>query len=182
MNLTVSSHGLSNSTIDEIRRLYCDEPQTDPEELLKLEEIAEKLIWNPKVEANYIKGYFVSAILSAMQALGFTQSVLAKKWGRSRQYLSKILREEERVNFTVDSMVELAFLVGKQLRIQLVDHERQRSESYAIPMKRTPYIFQDPFTSSPRKGFRNDNDSFIDIVATVEPSSISCSNASELPA
>lgn len=74
---------------------------------------AGKLWENNAVErSDFHKALFVRDICSAMEATGMSQSDLAKKWGRSRQYLSKLLRQDKRTNFTIETMVELTILLG----------------------------------------------------------------------
>jgi transcriptional regulator with XRE-family HTH domain len=80
---------------------------------------AKELDHDPKFQAEYIKGLFVNFMLEAMNEEKLSQSEVARKWGRSRQYLHKLLNEDKRVNFTVDTMVELAMLLGRRIEMHV---------------------------------------------------------------
>lgn len=43
------------------------------------------------------------------------------KWGKRRQYVGRIMNEDARVNFTLETMCEMLSLVGKRLTIQAVE-------------------------------------------------------------
>ena len=92
-------------------------PPVSAEDLEELTQAVSSLDDDPSFQADLIKGQFVEAILQAMDARGQTQSQVAASWGKSRQYLSKVLNEDRRVNFTVETMTQLAHVVGRRLRV-----------------------------------------------------------------
>lgn len=81
---------------------------------------AKALDHDPKFQAEYIKGLFVNFMFEAMNDEKLSQSEVARKWGRSRQYLHKLLNEDKRVNFTVETMVELAMLLGRRIEMNVL--------------------------------------------------------------
>lgn len=90
----------------------------DREELAKA---AAKLDDDPVFLADYQKSLFVEKILEAMEGQGISQSELARRWGKSRQYLSRVLSEDRRVNFTIETIFELAALVGRKIEMLVLD-------------------------------------------------------------
>ena len=67
---------------------------------------------DPKHIAGIIKAVFINDILCAMEEQGVNKNQLAKKWGKSRQYLNSILDREKTRNFTIDTIVSLSMAVG----------------------------------------------------------------------
>lgn len=92
-------------------------PPVSAQDLEELKQAVSSLENDPGFQADLIKGQFVEAVLQAMEARGQTQSQVAAAWGKSRQYLSKVLNEDRRVNFTVETMTQLAHVVGRRLRV-----------------------------------------------------------------
>ncbi len=95
-------------------------PKVTPEMKASLRAAAKALETDTEFQADYIKGLFVNFMLEAMDEEKLTQSEVARKWGRSRQYLHKLLNEDKRVNFTVETMVELAMLLGRRIEMRVV--------------------------------------------------------------
>ncbi len=81
---------------------------------------AAQLDADPEFLADYAKGLVVEDVLRALEASGLNRNVLAKKIGKSRQYLSKILDEDRRVNFTIETLAELAAALKLQLCVRLL--------------------------------------------------------------
>jgi transcriptional regulator with XRE-family HTH domain len=94
-------------------------PSVTADDLEELKRAVLALDDDPGFQADLIKGQFVEAILQAMEAHGQTQSQVAAAWGKSRQYLSKVLNEDRRVNFTVETMTQLAHAVGRRLQVKV---------------------------------------------------------------
>lgn len=86
-----------------------------------LQAAAAELDRDPGFLADFEKSLFVEKILEAMEDQGISQSELARRWGKSRQYLSRVLDEDRRVNFTLETMFELASLVGRKLEMHVLD-------------------------------------------------------------
>lgn len=74
---------------------------------------------DPDFQADLLKGQFVEGILQAMEANGQTRSEVAMAMGKTRQYLSKVLDEDHRVNFTIETMTQLSHVVGRRLRLTM---------------------------------------------------------------
>ena len=76
-----------------------------------------KLMNEPSFKAGAIKDQFIHNILKALDEEGISQSELAKRWGKSRQYLSKLLKEDKRVNYTIDTMVNVMHHLGRRVEV-----------------------------------------------------------------
>jgi transcriptional regulator with XRE-family HTH domain len=60
---------------------------------------------------------FTEDLVACMKTCGLTRSALAEKIGASPAYITKILRGD--TNFTLDSMVKIAYALGCELTIEL---------------------------------------------------------------
>lgn len=105
---------------DDIAALFEDTRQATPAELARLEEAANTLRSDPEFLADVSKGFIVEDILRAMQAAGLNRNTLAKKLGKSRQYIGKILDEENPANFTIDTLAELSVALGVKLHTRML--------------------------------------------------------------
>lgn len=93
---------------------------------------ANKRWWKkPSERSEYHKAMFIATIREAMEKQRINQSQLAEKWGKTRQYLSKVLNQDNRVNFTIETMVELTLLLGLPFRI-VTELESVESNSSAV--------------------------------------------------
>ena len=110
----------SPSLPDDIAALFADARPTTTADLSQLERAAEALLGDPKFVADHAKGLIIEDILRAMEAAGMTRNALAGKIGKSRQYVSKILDEDRRVNFTIDSLAEFSAALGIQLCLRML--------------------------------------------------------------
>ena len=64
-------------------------------------------------------------ILRAMEEQGLNRNTLAAKLGKSRQYIGKILDEEQPANFTIDTLAELSSALGINLHVRMLpENER----------------------------------------------------------
>jgi ribosome-binding protein aMBF1 (putative translation factor) len=79
---------------------------------------ANKDLFNdPSFKADLLKSSFVEDIYSAMEEKSLSKSALAKMWGKTRQYIAKILDEDAKINFTIETMVEISHHCGLELKI-----------------------------------------------------------------
>lgn len=113
----------------EVAALLADTPVLTPALRERLQRAADTVERDPGFHADYLKGVFVEEIRQALIERQENQSSLARRWGRSRQYLSKVFAEDKRVNFTIETLCELAHLVG--LRVQLLV-TREDEESHVL--------------------------------------------------
>lgn len=126
MNTLVQTQALSPE--EELWQLYVDAPRVSDDAWKNLNKAAERLDQDPNYQADLIVSKYVAAISAAIQARNINQSLLAKMWGETRQYLSSLLSETRRSNFTVHTMVQLAMLLGKRLKLEVEDAESQPSQ------------------------------------------------------
>jgi DNA-binding phage protein len=65
---------------------------------------------------DYIKGKFVEDVLAAMEQKKILKIDLAKRIGKSRQYVGRVLNETS--NFSIQSMVEIALALNMTIEVK----------------------------------------------------------------
>jgi predicted XRE-type DNA-binding protein len=110
-------------------------PGLTTDDLEALRVAAEKLETDPAFQADYLKSRFVEKMLAAMEEDQISQSELANRWGKTRQYLSKLLNEDHRINFTIETMCEFAQLLNRRVDLQVV---RPSEVTHVIRAVRNP--------------------------------------------
>jgi ribosome-binding protein aMBF1 (putative translation factor) len=105
---------------DDIAALFANTRQATPKELAALAKAADALRTDPAFLADYSKGLVVEDILRAMEEAGLNRNTLAAKLGKTRQYVGKILDEERRANFTIDTLAELSAALGVKLHVRML--------------------------------------------------------------
>lgn len=156
---------MSKTPADEITdrdlaTLLGDASSVSPELLRDLHAAAKAADADPSFHAEHLKGMFVEELRSALEERSESQSELAKRWGRSRQYLSKIFAEDRRVNFTIDTLCELAALVGRRVQI-LMRREEEQCAVFRYSQPRT--IADDYFTElTPQKQIQRGEEPFVE--------------------
>lgn len=73
---------------------------------------------DPKYRSGVLKDNFVHEALLALDETGLNQSQLAKKCGKSRQYLSKLFKGDSDRKFTLDTIVELMHHLDRDVQIE----------------------------------------------------------------
>ena len=68
---------------------------------------------DPEWVAGYLKMQLVEDMLKAMKEQEVSKSDLAKRLGKSRQYVGRVLNE--RANFTLDSLAQIACALGLRI-------------------------------------------------------------------
>ena len=64
------------------------------------------------------KGKLVDELLDIMKEEGLSQAELARRMGKKKQYVSRILNET--ANITLDTLVEITIALGRKLSIKFV--------------------------------------------------------------
>lgn len=105
---------------DDIASLFENTRQATPADLARLDKAAAVLRADPEFLADVSKGLIVEDILRAMEAAGLNRNTLAAKLGKSRQYVGKILDEEQPANFTIDTLAELSAALGVKLHVRML--------------------------------------------------------------
>lgn len=105
---------------DDLAALFAAAPVTTEADLARLEKAAKALHQDPAFIAEHAKGLIVEDLLRVMEKAGMSASALAAKIGKSRQYVSKILSEDRRVNFTIESLAEFSAALDLQLCLRLL--------------------------------------------------------------
>jgi DNA-binding Xre family transcriptional regulator len=107
--------------LPEILREYLSKvPKVTEETLQSLKAAGERLDSDPAFQADLLKSLYVENVMEAMADKKVSQSDLARRWGKSRQYLHKLLNEDKRINFTIETMVELAMLLDRRLEMHML--------------------------------------------------------------
>lgn len=101
---------------EDLREFLKTYPTTE-ETLREFEAYKRDLDLDPFFVAEYLKVQFTGDLHQAMEDAGISQSELANRLGESRQYVSKVLKEQ--ANFTIESMAKLACALGLGLTIRL---------------------------------------------------------------
>ena len=110
---------------DDLAALFANTRQAAPKELATLSKAANVLHADSAFQADISKGLIVEDILRAMEEQGLNRNTLAAKLGKSRQYIGKILDEEQPANFTIDTLAELSSALGINLHVRMLpENER----------------------------------------------------------
>jgi hypothetical protein len=125
-------------------RWLSDSPWPTSEAQKVLAKAAVALESDAEYHTEYAKARFVEDVLQAMADEQVSQSDLARKWGRTRSYLSKVLNEDKRVNFTIETMVELTILLGRKLEINVIDPKKP-----ALAISNVSVVFTDASRPNP---------------------------------
>jgi transcriptional regulator with XRE-family HTH domain len=121
---------IPDDAIPEELRAYLDAvPDVTEAELKELAEANQALDADPAFLADLQKSLVIEQLLEAMEEAGMNKNSLATKWGRSRQYLSKLLNEDQRINFTIETMCELAHVLKRRVSIHLT---RPTEQTYVM--------------------------------------------------
>ncbi len=78
-----------------------------------------RLEQDPDFLTEYIKGSFVADVEETMEEEGISKAQLARRLDRSRQYVSKVLNEEDLNNFTIDSIAKIAVALQRDVVLRL---------------------------------------------------------------
>ena len=147
---------------DDIAALFANTRQATPKEIAGLEKAADALRADPAFLADYSKGLVVEDILRAMEEAGLNRNTLAAKLGKSRQYVGKILDEERRANFTIDTLAELSAALCVKLHVRMLPENEhmifvrgltvttkvEPLPEFTKSANRFPRVFEDPYETS----------------------------------
>ncbi len=104
----------------DLAAIFAAVPDTREADIAALTRAADALDRDPEFLADYDKGLVVEDVLRALEDSGLSQNALAEKIGKSRQYLSKILDEDHRVNFTIETLAKLSAALDLQLHVRML--------------------------------------------------------------
>jgi len=115
MKQTTSSSDLPENIRDDLDRIS---PVTG-EVLAELAAANRAIQDDPSFEADVIKMVFINEMLDALNSRGETKPQLADRLGKSRQYIHKLFNEDKRVNFTVDTLCNVAHALGRRIHLHV---------------------------------------------------------------
>ena len=101
------------------------------EELLKKLDLTDvpDLENDPKFVSEYLKGQITEDILITMEEKRINKNQLAKKLGKSRQYINKILNET--ANFTLDSLAKITCALNCKIEVRILNKRNYLENSSA---------------------------------------------------
>jgi len=130
----------------ELQALLDETPVLKEQDIEELAEAVAALDFDPEFVADCIKGDFVNDILHEMAEQGLNNNQLAKKWGKSRQHVGRILDKEKAKNFTIDSMVSLSMVLG--LRPEKIVLKKMMPAEAAVSLTSTRIKFSGKIAAS----------------------------------
>jgi ribosome-binding protein aMBF1 (putative translation factor) len=119
-NKGLNSTTQASDTPADLAAIFADVADTREADIAALTRAADALDRDPEFLADYAKGLVVEDVLRGLKDSGLSKNALAEKIGKSRQYLSKILDEDRRVNFTIETLAELSAALDLQLHVRLL--------------------------------------------------------------
>lgn len=111
----------TDSKIREDRTPYPDSKQFSQDYAAFIKSALHEMDRNPEDVAAYMKLQIASDIYAAMETQGMDQSELARRLGKSRQYVSRVLNE--RTNFTLDSLARIACALNMRVAVRFFEHD-----------------------------------------------------------
>jgi len=129
----MKTHLTDSELPEDLRELFESTPQANEADLKNLGRSIRELDQDPEFRADLLKSLFVDQILAAMENQGVIQSELARRIGKSRQYVSKILDEDASVNFTIESMTALAMALNLRLEQHLLKDHQSAQVWHCLP-------------------------------------------------
>ncbi len=124
----------SNVVSANIMAMFDDVPETE-EIIARMKSNALDLDADPEFVAGYLKAQFVEDIYKVMESQGLNRSQLAKKLGKTRQYVGRVLNEK--ANFTLETLAEIACALGMQVSARMYSRDEQMA---ILPTVRKPTI------------------------------------------
>lgn len=128
----------------ELSELLAEVPDISDADLAFLDEAGRDLDNDADFVADYLKGLFVEDVLRALAEESLSKNALAGRMGKTRQYLGKVLNQDRRVNFTIDSMANIATSLDRRLYVRVLG----RNEVPTIFRVETRPMTFDPMNAS----------------------------------
>jgi len=105
---------------DMLAALLANAQEVSQQDLKELGSAVQALDQDAGFVADYLKGLIVEDVRRALKEDGITQNALADRMGKSRQYLNKVLDQDRRVNFTIETMAEISTALKRRLFIRVL--------------------------------------------------------------
>ena len=105
----------------EIAAILDGVPKTSQAMLERIDKANQKLENDPDFLADVERSKFVNLALAAMEEKQINRSELARRIGKSRQYVQKLLDEDARVSFTLKTITNVLFALDKRLKLTVED-------------------------------------------------------------
>ena len=125
--MTANDRKLSGEIPEDVLQFLREAPPVSMS-MAKLAESPLDLLSDPLAQAEHAKAMVVEAVLEAMEEQGINQNELAARLGKSRQWISRILREKD--NFTIETIARLAVALGLHATVKLCRRGERLYSSY----------------------------------------------------
>lgn len=122
---------------DDLSDIVGNTPVLLPQITHDLEARVAELDSDPDYHAEYECMRFIQSMRLAMDDAGETPAAFARRLGTSRQYVAKLLDEDNPVNFTVQTMARMAQLLKRRVRVEVCD---ENHDVMIIPFQKTRTI------------------------------------------
>ncbi len=129
----------------EVAELLANTPKTTQKTLDRIAAANRKLENDPEFLAEVERAKFVNDLLEGMEQRGVTVSELAKRIGKSRQYVHRVLNEDNRVSFTLKTMITLCHAVGLRYGSYVADKNETKAQ-FSIQYKGTSPVHLPSYT------------------------------------
>ena len=105
-------------SLDEILKSFDAVPAVTDADLTRLADANRKLDEDPDFLTEVQEAIVANQLRAALEASGETQVSLAKRWGKTRQYVSKLL-SEKLTNYTLETITHAAYHLGLRVSVKI---------------------------------------------------------------
>lgn len=121
-------------------RAYLDSvPPATPEMAARVAAANRALEDDPGFHADFLKALFIEKMYSALEERNETKASLADRLGKSRQYIQKLFSESKRVNFTLETICEVAYALKRRVYLHIC---QEHEHSVVITRPRPPVLLK----------------------------------------
>lgn len=113
----------------------------------KLKAAAKKLDRDSDFVAECAKAQVVEDVYRAFEEMGLNKNQLAQRMGRSRQYLSRVVNETTRSNFTIDTLAEISTALDWRLIIRMLPRNEMVKVETVVKQSAQPMADFTAFTN-----------------------------------
>jgi len=109
---------------------------------------------DPEFLADFLKGSFAGDLFQVMEEENISKTELARRLNTSRQYVTKVMNEEDLVNLTIDSIAKFAAALKRDVSLRLKKYDEiVEIKTYAQWELENAYHANIEFAEVPVAGF-----------------------------
>jgi transcriptional regulator with XRE-family HTH domain len=105
-------------SLDEILKSFDAAPAVTDADLMRLADANRKLDEDPAFLTEVQEAMVANQLRAALETSGESQVSLAKRWGKTRQYVSKLL-SEKLTNYTLETITHAAYYLGLRVSVKV---------------------------------------------------------------